>query len=266
MNLGFSFSSVLGLGFLAGFTIYLGLPFAYIASKRLRAFANSLSVGILLFILIDILGKSFGVVKDKVLNAVVHKLAWLPALEYAFLLLAGTAGAYLGLVAFETKWVSKSDNVSRDAKTLALIIAIGIGLHNFSEGLAIGQEFAAGAATLGMVLVIGFALHNATEGFGISAPLAGTKPGLGFLFLLGLIGGGPTLVGTLIGHSFKHPGLEIFFLALASGAIFYVVGELSHIGRLKGSRRLLAAGILFGLFLAYVSDIAIEGAQQLAGK
>lgn len=260
-----SFSSILFLGCLAGFTIYLGLPLALVASKTTRNFANALSVGVLLFILIDILGKAFETVKSTILDSLARKGNWEPAFFYALLLVLGLAGAYLGLVAFERKWMNRQGEASNfQAKTLALIIATGIGLHNFSEGLAIGQELANGAMALGFLLVIGFALHNATEGFGISAPLTGEKPSLSLLFLLGLIGGGPTVLGTVIGQSFKHPMLETFFLALASGAIFYVVGELSHIGRLKGSHTVVAAGILTGLFLAYGSDIVIDGAHLFA--
>ncbi len=90
------------------------------------------------------------------------------------------------------------------ARRLSLLIAVGIGLHNFGEGLAIGGSAATGAIGLATILVIGFALHNGTEGFGIVAPLAaeGDRPSWGFLLLMGLIGGGPTTLGTAVGRQF----------------------------------------------------------------
>jgi ZIP family zinc transporter len=259
-----SFLHILLLGSIAGFTIYLGLPFALVRSKSLRTFANALSVGVLIFILIEILEKSFETVNAKVMDALTHRGDWGTALIYVVLLIFGVSGAYLGLVEFEKSYLGGDEKNKRKPATIALIIAIGIGLHNFSEGLAIGQELASGALALGLILVIGFALHNTTEGFGIAAPLTGEKPKLSFLFLLGLIGGGPTLIGTLVGESLTLPVLEIFFLALASGAILYIIAELTHIGRMKGEHTTLAAGILTGLFLAFASEVFISGAQTMA--
>ena len=113
------------------------------------------------------------------------------------------------------------------------MIATGIGLHNFSEGLAIGQSAAAGDISLALVLVIGFGLHNATEGFGIVGPFSGTqeRPSWGFLALVGLIGGGPTFFGTLLGQAWVSEALSIAFLALAAGSILYVVIELLGVCR-----------------------------------
>ena len=107
------------------------------------------------------------------------------------------------------------------ARRLALFIAVGIGLHNFSEGLAIGQSAAGDELTLATLLVIGFALHNATEGFGIVAPLASEadRPSWPVLGLLGLIGGGPTFVGTMVGRSWVNDTVSIAFLSLAAGSI-----------------------------------------------
>src|SRR5205807_8208163 len=138
-------------------------------------------------------------------------------------------------------------------KTLAMMIATGLGLHNLSEGLAIGQSAATGAVAFAVVLVIGFALHNITEGFGIAAPLAldTTMPSWGFLLTAGLIGGGPTFVGTVVGYAFTSPYIYVLFLALAAGALPYVINEMFHIGRRGHSPAANAWGLLFGFLSPY---------------
>src|SRR5260370_18577477 len=111
---------------------------------------------------------------------------------------------------------------------LSMMIAIGIGLHNFAEGLAIGSSAARGALQLAVLLVIGFGLHNAPEGFGIVAPMAaqGRRPSWRYLLLLGLIGGGPPLPGTRVGQRVVNDTLSIGFLTLPAASILYVVIEL----------------------------------------
>jgi ZIP family zinc transporter len=143
--------------------------------------------------------------------------------------------------------------------SLALMIAIGIGLHNFGEGLAIGAEAASGALAFAVVLAIGFALHNMTEGFGIAAPLAGERPSWAFLGLAGLIGGGPTFLGTLVGMYFPSPALGIFFLSVAGGAIVYVVKELFHqTRRFVGARAIFAmAAVTLGFLLGLTTDLLV---------
>jgi ZIP family zinc transporter len=146
--------------------------------------------------------------------------------------------------------------VADPARRLALLIATGIGLHNLAEGLAIGQSAASGEMTLAVLLVVGFGLHNATEGFGIVAPLAGARnrPGWGFLALLGLIGGGPTFVGTLIGQSFVNDTVSMAFLTLAAGSILYVVAQLLKIGFKLGRPLPLYWGLSAGLLLGFATD------------
>ena len=138
------------------------------------------------------------------------------------------------------------------ARQLALLIAVGIGAHNFAEGLAIGQSAASDDIALATVLVIGFALHNATEGFGIVAPLAGDVdadggrrvPSWPFLLTLAAIGGGPTFVGTWVGHGFTSEALSVAFLSLAAGSITYVILQLVAVASKARRPDLLGVGLL----------------------
>ncbi len=145
------------------------------------------------------------------------------------------------------------------SRWLALFIATGIGLHNFSEGLAIGQSAASGELSLAFALVLGFGLHNSTEGFGIVAPLTGDKdrPSWAFLGLLGLIGGGPTFVGTLVGQTWVSTPVSVAFLALAAGSILYVVIELIGVCTRLATKELMLVGILCGLVLGFGTDFVL---------
>src|SRR5512142_3544967 len=138
-------------------------------------------------------------------------------------------------------------------KQLALLIAIGIGVHNFGEGLAIGQAAANGATALAVTLIVGFALHNATEGFGIVGPMTGegTRPSWGFLALMGLIGGGPTFLGTLLGNAWSSEAMSVVFFAVAAGSILYVVQELIVVNRRYGHTLLVTWLVLAGILLGF---------------
>src|SRR3954447_24831346 len=153
-------------------------------------------------------------------------------------------------------------------RRLALLIAIGIGLHNFAEGLAIGQSAASNDIALATLLVIGFALHNATEGFGIVAPLAGDvddagaprRPSWGYLLALAVIGGGPTFVGTFVGHGFTSEAMSVVFLTLAAGSIIYVVIQLIGVAARARRADLLAYGVLIGLLAGFLTDGIVTAA------
>jgi ZIP family zinc transporter len=271
---------ILMLGAIAGFTLYLGLPMGRVRnpSMGLRAFLNAVAIGILLFLLWDVLSKGIEPVTSALTHAANDGGSWL---RFAGLAAAFTASLTLGLVSlvYYDRWLTRRAHppqfgpgtaiaaelragpVARlsAAQRLALFIALGIGFHNLSEGLAIGQSAAKGEISLALLLIIGFGLHNATEGFGIIAPLTaeGELPSWGFLGLMGLIGGGPTFLGTVIGQSFQNDTLFLAFLALAAGSILYVVIELLGVARKLGHKELMTWGILVGLIAGFATDMVL---------
>jgi ZIP family zinc transporter len=271
---------VLILGAIAGFTIFLGLPIGRVRnpSMALKAFLNAVAVGILLFLFWDVLTGAFEIVETALTNANDHGGSWWRFLGLVALFFVAIAVGLLSLVHYD-RWLSRRrtggpgaasiDEMSAgpiarltDPQRLALFIALGIGFHNFSEGLAIGQSAAAGEVSLALVLIIGFGLHNATEGFGIVAPMAaeGETPSWKFLLLLGLIGGGPTFFGTLIGQSFVNDTIFMACLALAAGSILYVVIELLNVARKLGHKELATWGIVIGLFAGFATDLILVAA------
>jgi ZIP family zinc transporter len=151
---------------------------------------------------------------------------------------------------------------ARAALALGMSIAAGIGLHNFSEGLAIGAAAKGDQMNLAVLLVVGFALHNATEGFGIIGPLAagGVRASWTYLVTAGLIAGGPTFLGTLLGLSFHSEYVFVACLSLAAGAIVYVVAELLHTGRRLGPWDLTVWGVFAGIAVGAVTELVIVAA------
>ncbi len=273
------------LGAIAGFTIYLGLPLGRVraGSLRTRAFLNAASAGILLFLLVEILGHATEPVEDAVKEAADGQAGWLQFAGLGLVYAAGLGVGLLSLLYLGGLWkrpsrpgpagsgpgamsvaeaaASRSDAQSAALRT-GMAIAAGIGLHNFSEGLAIGQAATGGELTLAMLLIVGFALHNTTEGFGIVGPLAAAdvRASWGWLGLAGLIGGGPTLVGTILGTSFSSSYLYVGCLALAGGALLYVIGELLPLGR-----RLSWEVTLWGLLAGFLLGVATELVLAVAG-
>jgi zinc transporter, ZIP family len=284
------------LGAIAGFTIFLGLPVARLphVSTAMRAALNAGAIGVLLFLFWDVLEHAVGPVEEALTAASDGTGSWGRFGLLSAVLAVGLGVGLLALVSYDS-WVASrrprrfgpgamaaAELVSAElgepagarrpvgiataeptaARRLAMLIAVGIGLHNFSEGLAIGQSAAAGETSLALMLVIGFALHNATEGFGITAPLVGHRAiaTWGFLGLLGLIGGGPTLLGTIVGRSFVNDTVYLAFLALAAGSILYVVVQLLRVADRIGHRRLLYWGLLVGLLAGFATDFILSAA------
>lgn len=261
------------LGAVAGFTIYLGLPLGRVRPKRpgIGTFLNGLSGGILVFLLFDILSHATHPVEEAVEDGEWGELV-LVGLVYVVAFGVGLLSlAYLRRVSDVrpvdtglgpgTMAVAEAEANHSEVLRLGMGIAVGIGLHNFSEGLAIGQAASAGEVSLAALLVIGFALHNMTEGFGIVGPLnaAGVRASWKWLGLAGLIGGGPTFLGTIVGTWFSSDVVFVGFLALAAGAILYVIGELFAVGR-RQSWLVTLWGVFGGFVLALVTDLVIEAA------
>jgi ZIP family zinc transporter len=274
-----STTQTLILGAVAGATIFLGLPMGRVgtASAGLRAGLTAFATGILVFLLWDVLSHGVGPVELAVED---HR--WGRLAEIGPLLGGGLVVGLMSLVYYDRWMMSKRSTplvgpgaaaidefASRSwierltpGRRLALLIATGIGLHNFGEGLAIGQAAAANEVSLALVLIIGFALHNATEGFGIVGPMSGEseRPSWGFLGLMGLIGGGPTFLGTVIGQAWVSEALQVAFFAVAAGSILYVVIQLLEVCRRYALPVVVAWWILAGLVLGFATDFVLVAA------
>jgi ZIP family zinc transporter len=239
------------LGGLAGLTIFLGLPVARLrlASRRYLSLLNAFAIGILLFLFIEVMEHAVAPVGEALEEGK-------PGFFLLLLIVAvGFGAGLLSLIYYGQRFLRGSESLRR----LALLIAAGIGLHNFSEGLAIGSSARAGELALALTLVVGFGLHNTTEGFGIAAPLADEKNvSWGFLAICGLIAGGPVFLGTVVGFSWTSEVLSILFLALAGGAIIYVVNELFAAGRKLGAPAWAGWGITAGILLGFITEFILE--------
>jgi zinc transporter, ZIP family len=275
-----STSHVLILGAIAGATIFLGLPVGRITGlgTLARAGLSALATGILLFLLWDVLSGAVDPIETSLGARHWGRFSWLAAL--------GAGGFTLGLMSlvYYSEWMRQRshrratslvgpgaaaldefdqrnwlDNLT-PGKQLALLIAIGIGVHNFGEGLAIGQAAAADQVSLAVTLIVGFGLHNATEGFGICGPMSGegTQPSWKFLALLGTIGGLPTFLGTLLGQSWSSEAMSVVFFGIAAGSILYVVEELFNANRKYGHTVLVAWLVLAGLLLGFATDFVVS--------
>jgi ZIP family zinc transporter len=274
-------SQITVLGAIAGLTVYLGLPLGRVRApaRRVKAYLSGVAIGILIFLLWDVLSSAWAVTDDS-LSA--HH--YLSATGYGAMMLACFGIALVGLVYFD-RWMgtrarrarpegpgaatarpaaipSGADAARVRALQLSLLIAVGIGMHNFGEGLAIGASAAAGRISLALLLVIGFGAHNATEGFGVVGPLAGAgeRPSWARLGALGLIAGGPTFLGTIIGQQVTSPLMTVAFLALAAGSILYVVVELLAVARATGFKVLTGWALLTGGVLGFVTDAIVTAA------
>jgi ZIP family zinc transporter len=282
-----TFAETVVLGALAGFTIYVGLPFGrlQLLSQRTRVGLAMFSVGVLAFLFVDVFEHAFEIVEEAVTGFKDGEQGFGEPLGYALLLGTGFAAGTAGLAMIE-RWmrpvrpnrpqppiaggstdamtIDQADAISAEAALqraralrTGMTIAVAIGLHNFAEGLAIGVSASTGEIGLATVLIIGFALHNATEGFGIVGPLGDVRPSWSWLALAGLVGGGPTFLGSMLGYNVTSEPLELAFYAVSGGAILYVIGEVWNAMRRYGHRELglwlLSVGFMAGL----VTDLVV---------
>lgn len=240
------------LGVYAGvIPVLLGLlwyPFLRQIHSRWVDFFLALTIGLLGFIGVEALFEAL------------ETAALVPgAFQGTGLVLIGVVAAPLLLAALG-HWRGAARG-SRPGFYVALLIAIGIGLHNLGEGLAIGTSYATGEIALGTSLLVGFLLHNTTEGLGIVAPLTSERPGIGRLLLLGAIAGVPTVLGSWIGGFSYSPIWTTLFFALGAGAIVQVIYELFRLFARRGSAALLSplnvAGLLVGVMIMYVTGLLV---------
>ena len=290
------YAQLLLLGAIAGLTIFLGLPMALLpnVSRMKKGFLNALAMGILIFLITDVLSAAWQPTKVAAVAGYTGKGPVTDAVIDLLALFGGLGLGLLGLALYEQRYLRRiistkrklaaadenNDNhggksnpvVSRDKipqqhgaelfgnpRHLATMIAVGIGLHNFSEGLAIGQSYASGAVALAVVLIVGFGAHNATEGFGIAGPLTGIteKTQISFLVKMGIIGGSPTFIGTLVGSIWVSQLTYIMFLSLAGGALIYVTLLMYNTARRESRNDLLMVGLFIGILAGFLTDLIV---------
>lgn len=234
--------------------VFLGM-FWFPALRRLgtRAlmFLMALTAGLLVFIGIDATSEALEIAAG--LGG---------AFQGVGLIGIGIVATFLLLDAIARRQVGVGRNESAQRLTIAFMIAVGIGLHNLGEGLAIGAAYSVGAAALGTFLVIGFIIQNITEGLGIIAPVLRDRPALRDLALMGVIGGAPAIAGAWIGGlSFSQP-LAVIFLAIGAGAVFevgYEIAKMIQKGTAKNPMPLtIFGGVTTGMLLLYVTGLLIK--------
>lgn len=267
-------------------------------SPKKKGFLNAFAIGILVFLIIDVFSHAWEFASTAAADAFAGKAPIGSALLDLLAMFGGLAIGLLGLVWYESKYMNKptkqrqqqrlsspSSQAVEDERIIAgnsgigrgeyqqqhllqqevtayrvaMMIAIGIGAHNFSEGLAIGQSYVSGSIGLAILLIIGFGAHNTTEGFGIAGPLTGLvkKPRIRFLILTGLIGGGPTFIGTILGSLWNSSVAYVLFLSVAGGALIYVSLLMYSSGRRQTTNSILMAGIFVGLCAGFLTDLVV---------
>ncbi len=218
---------------------------------RTFVFLMALTAGLLLFLGIDAVSEAL---------EVAARLGG--PFQGVGLVATGVLATYLLLDAIG-RWQASTGRGEADQRlTLAMLIAVGIGLHNLGEGLAIGAAYRVGEAALGTFLVIGFVLQNITEGLGIIAPVVRDSPSIRRLVGLGLIGGAPAIVGAWIGGSVDSAPMAALFLAIGAGAVFEVMVEVVRLIQRQTAKQAMPlnvfSGVLVGMLLLYVTGFLVK--------
>jgi ZIP family zinc transporter len=277
-----SFGETVLLGGLAGFTIYLGLPFGRIefVSQRARVALAMFSVGVLAFLFAEVLVHGVEIVEEHFEELGEGEGSLLEGIGLALMLGVGFTAGSAGLALVERRMRNSkqppiaggssdamtveqaemlTDDLTVRARALqtGMAIAAAIGLHNFAEGLAIGVSASTGEIGLATVLIVGFAVHNATEGFGIVGPLGNVRPSWTWLAVAGLVGGGPVFLGAIVGYNVTSEPLELLFYSVSAGAILYVIGEIWGAMRRVGHRELGLLMLGAGVFLGVATEMVI---------
>jgi zinc transporter ZupT len=249
------------VGVIPVFLGLLWLPFLRAMPRAWMDFWLSLTIGLLLFLGVDTLKESL------------ELLGRVAAYWNGVMLVAlGVVGAFFTLNGVGRALVGSAGSNAAGSQfrpsgmALATLIAIGIGLHNLGEGLAIGAAYTLGEVALGSFLIVGFTLHNTTEGLAILSPLVGGKATFRDLAILGLLGGGPTILGAWAGAFTYSDPLSLVFLGIGAGAIFQVVRVLAR-GRTEGGESVIeslsrpqnAVGLLAGFLVMYATSLLVAG-------
>ncbi len=228
----------------------LFLPVLRQARGRSVKILLALSVGVLVFLAVDATFEGFELAEG---GAVFGG---------GLLVILGAAFAYLALMGVDRRLRTRTAAARRDdavgGMRLALLIAIGIGLHNMAEGLVIGSAYAVGVLALGAALIIGFVINNVTEGVAIVAPLADRRPSWLALLGLGLVAGAPAILGAVIGGAVNNPALAAVLFGLGVGAILQVVVPILPSLRERGTRTFDArvlGGLALGVLLMYGTSL-----------
>jgi len=234
--------------------VFLGIfwfPALRQLGRRTMTFLMAATAGLLIFLGLDTIAEALEVAAE------------VPsAFQGIGLIGIGAVATFLLLDAISKSQTKTTGSESERRLAISLMIAIGIGFHNLGEGLAIGAAYNVGEIALGTFLVVGFIIQNITEGLGIIAPVLRDRPTIGRLALMGLIGGGPAIIGAWIGGYTPSPFLAVLFLAIGTGAIFEVVYEIAKLIQKDTARESMPmtvfSGVLTGMLLLWVTGLLIK--------